>query len=208
MMNWKQFLQNNYYMDIIKKASALTAEYMNNYQSPDWLTSKGINSKYKDIYDIAYEYYLRILLSIINPSRRRYYIRTTNMDVGLILSSYNNTFKYYIQQLFNIWKDKGSISILVDLDLKSNETKHSINDAIMIIKNAQELGAKIIVNSKEPNKYTLYKNYLEVFDSFCISSSAKYDIILSSNAGLEQAMLILQETARYYKLYKNETNNK
>ena len=82
------------------------------------------------------------------------------MDVGLILSSYNNTFKYYIQQLFNIWKDKGSISILVDLDLKSNETKHSINDAIMIIKNAQELGAKIIVNSKEPNKYTLYKNYL------------------------------------------------
>ena len=122
------------------------------------------------------------------------------MDVGLILSSYNNTFKYYIQQLFNIWKDKGSISILVDLDLKSNETKHSINDAIMIIKNAQELGAKIIVNSKEPNKYTLYKNYLEVFDSFCISSSAKYDIILSSNAGLEQ------ETARYYKLYKNETN--
>ena len=130
------------------------------------------------------------------------------MDVGLILSSYNNTFKYYIQQLFNIWKDKGSISILVNLDLKSNETKHSINDAIMIIKNAQELGAKIIVNSKEPNKYTLYKNYLEVFDSFCISSPAKYDIILSSNAGLEQAMLILQETARYYKLYKNETNNK
>lgn len=59
------------------------------------------------------------------------------MDVGLILSSYNNTFKYYIQQLFNIWKDKGSISILVNLDLKSNETKHSINDAIMIIKNAQ-----------------------------------------------------------------------
>ena len=130
------------------------------------------------------------------------------MDVGLILSSYNNTFKYYIQQLFNIWKDKGSISILVDLDLKSNETKHSINDAIMIIKNAQELCAKIIVNSKEPNKYTLYKNYLEVFDNFCISSSAKYDIILSSNAGLEQAMLILKETARYYKLYKNETNNK
>lgn len=130
------------------------------------------------------------------------------MDVGLILSSYNNTFKYYIQQLFNIWKDKGSISILVDLDLKSNETKHSINDAIMIIKNAQELGAKIIVNSKEPNKYTLYKNYLEVFDSFYTSSPAKYDIILSSNAGLEQAMLILQETARYYKLYKNETNNK
>ena len=125
------------------------------------------------------------------------------MDVGLILSSYNNTFKYYIQQLFNIWKDKGSISILVDLDLKSNETKHSINDAIMIIKNAQELGAKIIVNSKEPNK-----NYLEVFDNFCISSPAKCDIILSSNAGLEQAMLILQETARYYKLYKNETNNK
>lgn len=32
--------------------------------------------------------------------------------------------------------------------------------------------------------------------------------MLSSNAGLEQAMLILQETARYYKLYKNETNNK
>lgn len=125
------------------------------------------------------------------------------MDVGLILSSYNNTFKYYIQQLFSIWKDKGSISILVDLDLKSNETKHSINDAIMIIKNAQELGAKIIVNSKEPNK-----NYLEVFDNFCISSPAKCDIILSSNAGLEQAMLILQETARYYKLYKNETNNK
>lgn len=124
------------------------------------------------------------------------------MDVGLILSSYN-TFKYYIQQLFNIWKDKGSISILVDLDLKSSETKHSINDAIMIIKNAQELGAKIIVNSKEPNK-----NYLEVFDNFCISSPAKCDIILSSNAGLEQAMLILQETARYYKLYKNETNNK
>lgn len=125
------------------------------------------------------------------------------MDVGLILSSYNNTFKYYIQQLFSIWKDKGSISILVDLDLKSNETKHSINDAIMIIKNAQELSAKIIVNSKEPNK-----NYLEVFDNFCISSPAKCDIILSSNAGLEQAMLILQETARYYKLYKNETNNK
>lgn len=124
------------------------------------------------------------------------------MDVGLILSSYNNTFKYYIQQLFNIWKDKGSISILVDLDLKSSETKHSINDAIMIIKNAQELGAKIIVNSKEPNKYTLYKNYLEVFDNFCISSPAKCDIMLSSNAGLEQAMLILQETARYYKLYK------
>lgn len=121
------------------------------------------------------------------------------MDVGLILSSYNNTFKYYIQQLFNIWKDKGSISILVDLDLKSSETKHSINDAIMIIKNAQELGAKIIVNSKEPNK-----NYLEVFDNFCISSPAKCDIILSSNAGLEQAMLILQETARYYKLYKNK----
>lgn len=130
------------------------------------------------------------------------------MDVGLILSSYNNIFKYYIQQLFNIWKDKGSISILVDLDLKSSETKHSINDAIMIIKNAQELGAKIIVNSKEPNKYTLYKNYLEVFDNFCISSPAKCDIMLSSNAGLEQAMLILQETARYYKLYKNETNNK
>lgn len=130
------------------------------------------------------------------------------MDVGLILSSYNNTFKYYIQQLFNIWKDEGSISILVDLDLKSSETKHSINDAIMIIKNAQELGAKIIVNSKEPNKYTLYKNYLEVFDNFCISSPAKCGIMLSSNAGLEQAMLILQETARYYKLYKNETNNK
>ena len=125
------------------------------------------------------------------------------MDVGLILSSYNNTFKYYIQQLFNIWKDKVIIIILFDIDLKSSENKHSINDAIMIIKNAQELGAKIIVNSKEPNK-----NYLEVFDNFCISSPAKCDIILSSNAGLEQAMLILQETARYYKLYKNETNNK
>lgn len=130
------------------------------------------------------------------------------MDIGLILSSYNNVFKYYIQQLFNIWRNKGSINVLVDLDLKSDETKHSINDAIMIIRSAQELGAKIIVNSKEPNKYTLYKNYLEVFDNFCVSSPVKYDIILSSNAGLEQAMLILQETARYYKLYKDETNNK
>ena len=64
MMNWKQFLQNNYYMDIIKKASALTAEYMNNYRSPDWLTSKGINPKYKDIYDIAYEYYYRQLTQV------------------------------------------------------------------------------------------------------------------------------------------------
>ena len=52
-------------MDIIKKASALTAEYMNNYQSPDWLTSKGINSKYKDIYDIAYKYGCRINIIII-----------------------------------------------------------------------------------------------------------------------------------------------
>ena len=42
------------------------------------------------------------------------------MDVGLILSSYNNTFKYYIQQLFNIWKDKGSISILAGSNPSSN----------------------------------------------------------------------------------------
>lgn len=37
---------------------------MNNYQSPDWLTSKGINLKYKEIYDRAYEYYYRQLTQV------------------------------------------------------------------------------------------------------------------------------------------------
>lgn len=129
------------------------------------------------------------------------------MDIGLILSSYNNTFNYYIQQLFNIWKTKDSINILVSLDLKSNETINSVNDAITIIKNAKELGAKIIVDFKEWNSESDIKKYTNIFGTV-YTDATKVDIILNGKAGLEQAMLILRKTTKYYKLYKDETNDK
>jgi hypothetical protein len=129
------------------------------------------------------------------------------MDIGLILSSYNNIFNYYIQQLFNIWKTKSSINILVSLDLKSNETINSVNDAITIIKNAQELGAKIIVDFKEWNSESDIKKYTNIFGTV-YTDPTKADIILNGKAGLEQAMLILRKTTKYYKLYKDETNDK
>lgn len=48
-------------MDIVKKAAELTTYYMNCYQSPNWLTTKGINPVYKEIYDRFYEYFYRQL---------------------------------------------------------------------------------------------------------------------------------------------------
>ena len=146
------------------------------------------------------------------------------MDIGLIYTSFIDTFKFRVNKLFQAWKEHKEIIICVDFDdtIKANNdiSKQIVNDVILTIQDAQKLGAVVILYTcRGTSDYNKIKNYCKQINfNFDIlnptipfkegySQKPYCNIMLDDKAGLEQSVLILREAIKYYKIYKNETNN-